>query len=142
MSERSLYPPLLDALRRRRWVRDDTWLAEEVPVHGRSVDIALLTATGSTTSYEVKLSDTRRALEQAAYNQHAFDRSYVVVACAPGDELLRLAERLGVGIFLVDEAERVELIVRARRNSRFPAVRQRVVERIRSTGTRAALQDV
>jgi hypothetical protein len=102
LGEARLLAPLLAWLKRRRQIRTRTVVVTEVPWHGRRVDVATLTTTGRTTAYELKLRNTRRAIEQAAMNKLCFDRSYIVTTVTPNDENRLLAENLGVGIITVD----------------------------------------
>src|SRR5947209_12032262 len=83
--EGDLLPPLLHWLRARRQIRDGSILVEEFPWHGRRIDLALLTASGRTASFELKLAHNRRALEQSYLNGVSFDRSYLVTATRPAD---------------------------------------------------------
>ena len=99
--ERRLEKPLLEWLKTKGWLRDDTIVSRELPWMGRRVDLAILTRSGRTTAYELKIRDNRRALQQAAYNKLAFDRSYVVTESEPMQINKTLAQEVGVGFILI-----------------------------------------
>lgn len=133
MSELDLYPPMLEYLVLARRIRNDTLVDRELPVHGRSVDFVTLTRTGCLTAYEFKLRDVGRALRQAAYNLRSFDRSYVVVSRVPTDERLEIAATLGIGVFVVANAE-VEPVIGPGPPNFVRAARERVELRMRTRG--------
>jgi hypothetical protein len=128
-----LMPVLLGWLRETRRVRADTLVAPELPWYGRRIDLATLTRTGSTTAYELKLANTRRAIEQAAYNHPAFDRSFVVTAARPSPGNLQLAQEHGVGILIVSP-HGVQLVLRPANASVDPLLRRRLVAKLCSRG--------
>ena len=99
--ERRLERPLLEWLKAKGWLREDTIVSRELPWMGRRVDLAILTRSGRTTAYELKIRDNRRALQQAAYNKLAFDRSYVVTESEPMQINKTLAQEVGVGFILL-----------------------------------------
>lgn len=99
-SEADLLSPLISWLHDLRWVRGDTLIAGQIPWYGRRIDLAILTSSGGLTSFELKIRNTRRAIEQASYNALAFDRSYVVTTVKPGLQNLSLASAEGVGLLL------------------------------------------
>lgn len=102
LSETEMVDPLLDWLRRKGRLRDNTLVAFELPWYGRRVDVAMLNASQTTSSFELKLRNNRRAIEQAADNALTFDRSYVVTATPPSKKNQDFAAQLGVGLLLMD----------------------------------------
>lgn len=87
--------------------------AWRVPIHNRVIDLAAVDPSGSVIGIEFKLSDWRRAIEQAHRNLNALDFVYV---CLPGGTYLtRLkasASELGIGVMVYDEVAssvRIEL---------------------------------
>ena len=102
-TEAALLPQLLTWLQRTRRIRSDTIIATEVPWFGRRIDLVTVTKSGRVTTYELKLRKSVRAVEQAAYNRIAAERSYVVSPTTPTGENLSSALALGVGIVLCTE---------------------------------------
>jgi hypothetical protein len=96
--ESDLLVPLLQWLRTRRQVRNGSVLVQEFPWYGRWVDLALLTASGNTAAFELKLAHNRRAIEQSYLNGVSFDRSYFVTATRPSQRNFVQAASLGVGV--------------------------------------------
>lgn len=125
MYERDLLDPLLRWLRQTRRVRSGTLCVEELHWMGRWVDFATLTASGSTTAYELKLRHNLRAIDQAAKNSYSFRRSYVVTATAPSTTNIELASHCGVGIIVVRHG-RVVLQTTARPSDSNPDAAQRL----------------
>lgn len=99
--EARLLPGLFDFLRTSGRLRADTLVVEELPWHGRRVDLVTLTRSGVLSSYELKLNNFGRVLEQAAYNQLSFDRSWIVVGERPNRLNLALAERFKIGVIVI-----------------------------------------
>lgn len=99
--ESRMMPPLVEWLRNRRWIRSDSIIVRELPVNGRRVDLVTMTRSGVLSAFELKLGGFGRVLEQAVYNRHTFDRSWVVVGSRPRQSNLDEAERFGVGIIVV-----------------------------------------
>lgn len=99
--EGALLPTLIRWLVATGRVRSHTWVAQEVPWLGRRVDLALLTSRGMTTAFELKIGRLQRVIEQAAYNQSSFHRSWVVTGNYPKPDGLRWARDLGVGLVVV-----------------------------------------
>lgn len=130
VSERALLPPLVEWLRRRRRIRDDTVLVTELPWFGRRVDLASMTRSGITTAFELKLRDNGRALEQATFNTLSFDRSYVVTATMPKNGLLGHAAEVGVGVIVVSHGK-VTLLLEAKLSPRELILRPRLLERLK-----------
>ena len=130
--ERWLERPLLKWLKAKRWLREDTIVSREVPWMGRRVDLATLTRSGRTTAYELKIRDNRRALQQAAYNKLAFDRSYVVTETEPMQVSKTLAQEVGVGFILVRRDGATRVIQRSSTYAPRRTLRQRLVAAIRS----------
>jgi len=99
--EAALLPTLMRWLIATGRVRAQTMVAQEVPWLGRRVDLALLTARGVTTAFELKLGRLQRVLEQGAYNRSSFHRSWVVTGNRPRPDGLRWAQELGIGVLVI-----------------------------------------
>jgi len=132
--ESSLLPWLMRWLIATGHIRSRTYVAYEVPWLGRRIDLALLTSRGTTSAFELKLGGLQRVLEQASYNGLSFHRSWVVVGSVPQPSGLEWAERLGLGLIVV-QAPSVRLLLR-------PVIRppdDSVMRRLRAAiATRAA----
>lgn len=102
--ESRMMPPLVQWLRRKRWLRPDSVVMRELPVNGRRVDLVTLTKSGIMSAYELKLGDFGRVLEQAAYNRQTFDKSWIVIGSKPRQANLDQAERFGLGVIVVNES--------------------------------------
>jgi hypothetical protein len=99
--EASLLPWLMRWLIATGRIRSRTHVAYEVPWLGRRVDLALLTSRGTTSAFELKLGGLQRVLEQASYNDLSFHRSWMVVGSRPQTGGMEWAERLGLGLIVV-----------------------------------------
>lgn len=99
--ERRMLAPLLDWLFETGRLDSAAVIEFEFPWFRRRVDVATLTASNISASFELKLGSIGRVLEQAAYNRMAFDRSYIVTESTPRDENLEIAEHEGIGIVRV-----------------------------------------
>src|SRR6266545_6979293 len=102
--ESRLLPVLLGWLYRRGRIRFDTLVATEMPWYGRHIDLATLTRSGSLAAYELKLRNHQRAIEQAAFNKVAFDRSFIVTATLPRPRTLQAALEAGLGIIVISNS--------------------------------------
>jgi hypothetical protein len=123
-AEIDLLAPLVAWLQRRRQVRHDAVIVEELPWLGRRVDLAVLTRSGIASSFELKLAHNRRAMEQSYLNGVAFDRSYLVTATRPSPTNLEQAKSQGIGVIHVAlTSAEVSLVL--------PAALQRVDPRVR-----------
>ena len=111
--EAVLMPTLIRWLVATGRVRAQTHVAHEVAWLGRRVDLALLTSRGVTTAFELKIGRLQRVIEQAAYNQASFHRSWVVTGNHPKEEGLRWARNLGVGLIVVQNDAVVALVAAA-----------------------------
>jgi hypothetical protein len=131
--ESRLMSPLIDWLIRSRRVNLETRIAFELPWLGRRVDLATLTTTRRAAAYELKLGGLGRALEQAAYNRLAFDRSYVVTASTPRAENLALAEEHCIGIIVVQHAG-VRCLLESPLQPPVPELRQRLLSKFAAIG--------
>lgn len=120
-----MMPDLIDFLRKRLWVRQDTLLVRELAVNGRRVDLVSFTRTRVTSAFELKVGGFARVLEQAHYNRQAFDRSWVVVPSVPKAINLAEAEKFGVGVIVI-APERVSAILHPGRPAYDRNARQRV----------------
>lgn len=108
--ESKMMPHLVDWLRRSRWLREDSLLVREFPIHGRRADLVTMTRSGVISSFELKLGGFGRVLEQAVYNKYSVDRSWMVLGSTPRAQNLQEAQRFGVGIIVVrDSIPRVVL---------------------------------
>jgi len=126
-SESELVEPLICWLRARRQLRDDALLVEEFPWHGRRVDLALLTASGVSSAYELKLAHNRRVIEQSYLNTVSFDRTYLVTATRLMEPLFKQAATLGVGIIHVSlSTGRVSQLLASRRATIHPELRRKL----------------
>jgi len=133
--EADLLLPLLGWLSARRQIRENSILVEEFPWHGRRVDLAVLTASGRTAAFELKLAHNRRALEQSYLNGVSFDRSYLVTATRPAPSNLQQAANFGLGIIYVSPAHNdVSLVVPSRAAKIHPQVRQKLRRALTSRG--------
>lgn len=134
--ERRLRAPLIEFLTRRRWIRPDTIIVDELPWHGRRVDMVTRTRGGILTSYEFKLGSFGRVLEQALYNRLSFDRSYVVVTGIPRAENLNEAARHQIGIVVVDD-NTARCLLLSPLSHADPVLRQRLSHKVISAGARS-----
>lgn len=125
-----LLTPLLKWLHSTRRIRQQSLLAFEVAWLGRRVDLVTLSASGRANSYELKLNNTGRALEQAIYNRAVFDRSYVVMASRPRAASLAVAEEHGVGVLVV-KGDSVDHVLASPLKRADPRWRRRLIETIR-----------
>lgn len=121
--EALLLLPLLEILRRRRWIGPDSFVRTELPWNGRRVDLATMGKSGVTGAYELKLGSFQRVLEQAMYNRLSFDRSWVVISEMPLPRNLAQAREHGVGVILSKDSMRLLLPARLQRNSAVIRVR-------------------
>lgn len=111
--EAVLLPTLLRWLVATGRVRTRTRVAHEVPWLGRRVDLALLTGRGVTSAFELKIGRLQRVIEQAAYNQASFHRSWVVTGNRPKADGLHWALELGVGVIVVQGGDVIPLVAPA-----------------------------
>lgn len=132
--EAALMEPLLGWLRAKRRIREDSYVVPELPWFGRYVDLVTLNRSATTLSFELKLRDNARALEQAALNTLSFDMSYVVTATEPRASILKRASEVGVGVILVTPY-RVEVKQEATRATRDPLLRARLLKAIKGRET-------
>ena len=128
--EARLLAPLISWLARTRRINRDTRVALELAWLGRHVDVATLTQSRRTAAYELKLRGLGRALEQAAYNRLAFDRSYVVTESLPRADNIALATEHGIGLIIVHSG-RVEHLVDSPRRAAVPELRSRLLTQLR-----------
>lgn len=126
-TETDLLAPLVDWLQARRQVRPGAIVVEEFPWQGRRVDLAVLSASGISSSFELKLAHTRKVLEQSSLNAIAFDRSYLVTATRPSTSNMENAHALGVGVVYVSlPVGIVRLLMAPRAPTIHPVVRRRL----------------
>ena len=131
MTNRAAYPeadlmePLVLWLRARRSIREDSAVIPEFPWQGRIVDLAVMTKSGSTSAFELKLFHTSRAIHQGALNSIAFDRSYVVLRTQPLRSNLLQASELGLGVIVVNlEADKVRQLLAPKLQSAHSTARR------------------
>lgn len=111
--ERAMMPALTRWLVGTGRIGQRTLMAEEIPWLGRRVDVALLSARGATTAFELKVGSAQRVLEQTAYNSQSFHRSWMVTPHHPKPETLAWAQELGLGILVVrDQVVQVSCLPR------------------------------
>lgn len=127
--ENQMLPHLVDWLVGSGRVRRRTRIAYEVPWLGRRVDLALSSGAGITTAFELKLGRFSRVLEQAVYNSVAFHRSWIVTGNRPRPDGLDTADRLGLGVLVVQRG-RVEVLALARTTTPDPALARRARRQI------------
>ena len=132
-SEKNLLEPLLRWLRAVRRIRTGTVVAKELHWFGRHVDVATLSSTGRLAAYELKITHNGRALEQAAYNRLAFDRSYVVSAREPSEQAMESARSMGIGVIVVSSGG-VRMLLDSPHDRQDPYLRSRLVRLMRATG--------
>ena len=123
--------PLLEWLSGARRVRSDTTVVRELSWLGRRVDLVTLTRTGTATAYELKIRNAKRAIQQAAYNKLAFDRSYVVTASEPSEKNRTLVREAGVGLILVKLGTKPRLLESSLAAPTNPKLRRRLLAAIR-----------
>lgn len=131
--ESRMAPPLVDWMKRRRWLREDSIVVRELAVNGRRVDLVTMTRSGVLSAFELKLSGFSRALEQAFYNKRIFDRSWIVVGNMPRPINLEEARRFGVGVIVVVD-QRPKVILRPGPSSFDIQMRSRVRHRLLQIG--------
>jgi hypothetical protein len=77
----------------------------EIPWYGKRVDLALLPLGTDVhpVAVELKVRDTRRAIDQAALNRYLTPTSWVATPSEPSPLLLEIAGAEGVGVLLVSD---------------------------------------
>lgn len=131
--ESKMMPHLVVWLRSQRWLREDSLVVREFPINGRRADLITMTRSGVISSYELKLRGFGRVLEQAVYNRHSVDRSWVVVGSMPRTENVREAVRFGIGVIVVS-ADRPRVIVRPGHSDFDKEARNRVGTKLAAIG--------
>lgn len=122
--EAALLPTLMHWLIATGRIRARTLVAQEVPLLGRRVDLALLTARGVTTAFELKIGRLQRVLEQASYNRASFHRSWIVTSNRPKPDGLDWALELGVGLLVIQHDTVTALAAPALRTPHPAAVKR------------------
>jgi hypothetical protein len=123
--EAQMLPQLTSWLTRTGRLRHATQVAYELPWLGRRVDVALITAGGATTAFELKIGNIHRALEQAAYNRASFDRSWIVTGNRPRADAVEWGRQLGIGIVVALGSE-IAIAVPATRQKPDPSAAKRL----------------
>lgn len=109
LSERSLYKPVLSLF------APNYDVIAEVPFSRKRVDLVFKNENGSTLiAVELKLSNWKKALSQAATNQLFADFSYVAIANGTraskmDQDVVKWFHRLGVGLIVVNEVAKIML---------------------------------
>jgi hypothetical protein len=133
--ESDLLRPLVEWLFATRRLRGDSLIIPEFPWHGRFVDLATLTRSGSTAAFELKLSKTRQALRQSVLNTVSFDRSYIAMGTRPSTSNLVQAHELGIGVIYVDPlAPRIVELIKADKKAVHRSARRRLIDSMRARG--------
>lgn len=103
--EHSLLRPVLLGLLRLRWLSQMSLADTEVHWHGKRIDFAFVprTADADPVAIELKVDDTRRAIEQASLNRYLTPSSWVATWTPPSEPLIDHASEEQVGLFLVAE---------------------------------------
>lgn len=131
--ESKMMPILVDFLRRRNWIREDTLLARELPINGRRVDLAVYTRSKVSSAFELKIGGFSRVLEQAHYNRLSFHRSWIVVPNLPRQQNLAEARKFGIGVIVIED-DIVKTILHPARSSADRVSRLRVEDRFLEMG--------
>jgi hypothetical protein len=124
-AERRLEIPLLRYLAATGRIRPDTLIVHEFPWNGRRVDIVTRTMTGIISSFELKIGNVSRAIEQAAYNTVSFDKSWIVVDREISTRNSQWCADLGIGVIVV-AGNRVRIQASARRLQIDPPLKRRL----------------
>jgi len=95
--------PTLLGLLRLHWCHQMSLADTEVHWHSKHVDLAFMSPREElgAVAIELKVDNTRRAIEQARLNRYLTAQSWAAVHTPPGPELRARAERYGVGLLLV-----------------------------------------
>jgi len=128
--EELMLPVLIRWLKKMHRISDGTLVAYELPWLGRRVDLVTMTKRESVTAYELKRRHIQRAIEQAAANRLAFDRSYIVSGSFPNPANIRTAAEAGIGL-LVLKGDEVVLVLGSPRRAGHSLVRRRLINRVR-----------
>jgi hypothetical protein len=105
-----------------------TAMAAEVRLHGRSRADVCAVLGNELIAVEVKRTDWRRALGQAALNRLCVDRSYIALwAGHVPQTAVDEASRHGIGVIRISEAA-LEVVTPAARASPDPIVRDRLLQ--------------
>lgn len=126
-----MLPRLVLWLRRLRWIDERAILVQELPVNGRRVDLAVLSASGRLSAFELKLKGSARVLEQASYNRLSFDRSWAVVGAVPLPANVEVARAHGIGLLVISGDRPPLVVVRPSAPSVQPEMRRKVASRMR-----------
>lgn len=98
--ESRMLPGLIAWLKNPGRTDEDALFVQEFPINARRVDLAVMIGSGQLSSFELKLGGFARVLEQAAYNQLSFDKSWIVVGSTPRAENLAAAREFGIGVIV------------------------------------------
>ena len=128
-----MYEPLYGWLAATGQVDSSTRVVRDVPWLGRWIDLSTLSAEGTATAYECKLSKTFDAIDQAAGNAHSYHRSWIVMAARPRRKNLDLATQHNVGVLYLLDGH-ISILRDAPACNPDWDVAGRLVERIRTRG--------
>jgi len=108
---------------------------QEVPILGRSVDIAYLSEEEELITVEFKLKDWKRALRQAKDHMLAADFAYICMPYRTVTETMKsYLQEAGVGLLFYKQEENwpFEEIIKARKSSEtWDIIRQETINYIR-----------
>lgn len=104
-AEQTLLRPVLLGLLRLRWLSQMSLADTEVHWHGKRIDLAFIpqAVDADPVAIELKVGDTRRAIEQASLNRYLTPSSWVATWTPPSQPLIEHATKEEVGVFLVAE---------------------------------------
>ncbi|MDJ0459826.1 hypothetical protein PUN71_021695 [Arthrobacter sp. NQ7] len=122
--EKELLTPLLNMMRSRGWINENSLVLSEMPLNGRRADLATLTKSGIASAYEMKMGSFHRVLEQAMYNRLSFDRSWIVVNHRPTPKNLEQARENGIGVIVLDD--KMSILLWASRQPVSPVIRAKI----------------
>lgn len=130
ISESQMEEPFVNWLRQTRRVRYDSRILRQFSWLNRRIDIVTMTISGIVASYELKLHNNTVAIEQAAKNAHAFQRSYIVTMTKPSLRNRQLAATHGIGIIHMTD-DRIMVLANAPWLRQPPNVLSRLRHQIR-----------
>ncbi len=113
--EASLLPPVASYVRHRSY----RLLQAEVPFYEHRIDIyAFSRREKATIAVELKLTNWRRAIEQALLYQLCADFVFIAVPVCTARRVDRsLLKELGIGVIAVDDTDRCRSVLMSRQSS-------------------------
>ena len=102
-AEQSLLRPTILGLMRMKWLNQMSLADVEVAWHQKHVDFAFMSPNRDIgpVAIELKVSNTSRAIDQAALNRYLTPSSWAATWTPPSEKILDKAGKHGVGILLV-----------------------------------------